>query len=306
MRGISVKAAGLLLSAGGLVSSMPGFAASEDSIKLGALEDLPGHYAGQPHFRAVRVIFQKIGREWWPYPSNCSDERCVKSISAMYPESVTWTVGLSGKVLGQVSGRTPRDFEYYSDVGLQKLASSGSIPTVGKRSIRFAGYLDQPVYRSLIASSAPYFADPDEWRPRPLSPSTVRLLRLQFRQKFPRVWNCKNPDECEPRPWHYADANIRMSESYMARTGWTLAELRLAGDKCDGPPDDSFVSHWFVISPKGQIRYLDAGLNFLDAGDFDRSGKSAVIFSIDRENRGGYELFYDDFQRHAVFQFSYH
>lgn len=299
----------LRLAIGALVAlgcSMPGRAASEDGIKLGVLEDLPGHYAGQSHFRAVRVVFQQVGREWRPYPSDCSDQRCLKTISAMYPESVRWTVGLSGKRLGQVRGHTPSDFEWYGDVGLQRLASSGPIPTVGKRSIKYAGYLGEPVFRSLIVSSGSYFADPDAWKPLSLSKSTVHALRQQFRHKFPKVWNCKSSHENEPRAWRYADADIHVSESYIARTGWALAELRLAGDECDGPPDDPFVSHWFVISPKGHVRFLDAGLNFLDAGDNDHSGQSAVIFSIDRDNRGGYELFYDNFRRRAVFQFSYH
>jgi len=306
MPDISIKVAGLFLLASGLVSSMPGLAASEGSIKLGVLEDLPGHYAGQPHFRAVRVVFQRNGREWRPYPSDCPDQRCLKSISAMYPESVTWTVGLSGKVLGQVNGHTPRDFQWYSDVGLQRLASSGPVPTVGKRSMEYAGYLGEPVFRSLIVSSAPYFADPDAWKRLRLSKSTVRALRLQFRHRFPKVWSCKSPHEDEPRRWHYSDSDIRVAEAYIARTEWALAELRLTGDGCDGPAGDPFVSHWFVISPKDQVRYLDSGLNFLDAGDYDQSGKSAVVFAIDRDNRGGYELFYDDFRRRAVFQFSYH
>ena len=306
MRGLTIKAVSLLLSLSGLICSVPGLAASEGGIKLGVLEDLPGHYSGQPHFRAVRIVFQQEGREWRPYPSNCRDPRCLKAISAKYPASVTWTVGRAGKELGQVIGHTPSDFGWYSDVGLQRLASSGPIPTIGKRSIKYAGYLDEPVFRSLIVSSGSRFADPDAWQPRPLSMNTVGALRQQFRRRFPKVWNCKSPDENEPRPWHYADANIRVSESYVAGTGWRLAKLRLTGNRCDGPLDDPFVSQWFVISPKGQPRFLVAGLNFLDAGDYNHSGKSVVVFSIDRDNRGGYELFYDDFRRSAVFQFSYH
>ena len=305
MRGLVIKASGLLLSVS-LVCSTPGQAASEGGIKLGVLEDLPGHYAGQSHFRAVRVVFQQKGREWRPYPSDCGDQQCLKTISAKYPKFVTWTVGFSGKRQGQVQGHTPSDFEWYSDVGLQRLASAGPIPTVGKRSIKYAGYLGEPVFRSLIVSSGSYFADPDAWKPRPPSKSTVRALRQQFRHKFPKVSNCKSPNENEPMPRHYTDANIRVSKSYIARTGWVLAELKLTGEECDDPSNDRFVSQWFAISPKGQVRFLDAGLNFLDAGDYNHSGRSAVIFFIDRDNRGGYEMFYDDFRRRTVFQFSYH
>ncbi len=44
----------------------------------------------------------------------------------------------------------------------------------------------------------------------------------------------------------------------------------------------------------------------VDAGDYDKDGKSELVFSIDRYNRGGYELFYDDFKKHVVLEFGYH
>jgi hypothetical protein len=36
------------------------------------------------------------------------------------------------------------------------------------------------------------------------------------------------------------------------------------------------------------------------------TSKSELVFAIDRANEGGYELFYDDFKKHTVFQFYYH
>jgi hypothetical protein len=44
----------------------------------------------------------------------------------------------------------------------------------------------------------------------------------------------------------------------------------------------------------------------VDAGDYDNDGKSELVFSIDRYNRGGYELFYDDFKKRTIFEFGYH
>jgi hypothetical protein len=44
----------------------------------------------------------------------------------------------------------------------------------------------------------------------------------------------------------------------------------------------------------------------VDAGDYDNDGKSELVFSIDRDNRGGYELFYDTLRRHVTFEFNYH
>ena len=40
--------------------------AEDPKIVLGVLEEIPGHYVGQPASRGVRVVFQKNGREWEP------------------------------------------------------------------------------------------------------------------------------------------------------------------------------------------------------------------------------------------------
>jgi hypothetical protein len=51
---------------------------------------------------------------------------------------------------------------------------------------------------------------------------------------------------------------------------------------------------------------LGNGIWLVDAGDYDNDGKSELVFSIDRYNQGGYELFYDDFKKHATFEYGYH
>ena len=63
---------------------------------------------------------------------------------------------------------------------------------------------------------------------------------------------------------------------------------------------------WFVTDPHKAVRYIGAGMWLVDSGDYDNDGKSELLFSIDRENRGGYELFYDGFKNHAIFEFGYH
>jgi hypothetical protein len=63
---------------------------------------------------------------------------------------------------------------------------------------------------------------------------------------------------------------------------------------------------WFAVSPRKTVTYLDSGMWLVDAGDYDNDGKSELVFSIDRYNRGGYELYYDDFKKHVTFEFGYH
>ncbi|MDH4208632.1 MAG: hypothetical protein OEV76_07145, partial [Anaerolineae bacterium] len=90
--------------------------------------------------------------------------------------------------------------------------------------------------------------------------------------------------------------------------GWRIARLHLAeAVACDDVEAGFEIDDpWFVITPQEAVRYLDDGMWLVDAGDYDNDGKSELLFSINRYDRGGYELFYDDFKRHATFEFSYH
>src|SRR5262249_22197971 len=158
------------------------------------LEDVPGVYKGEPNTRRVRVTFQKIGKDWQAFPSKCPDQACLKTLCSQYPREVVWTLGFDGRILSQVTAQTPKDFRFYAHVGLQDV-TAGSVPTVGKRSSEYGGFIDASVYRPLVANSQPYFKDPESWKPAQLSTRIARVLRQQFRRKFPSVSNCKNPDE---------------------------------------------------------------------------------------------------------------
>jgi hypothetical protein len=152
----------VFVTLGAVVMAGQARAQQHGKILLGVLEDHPGDYSGQPYYRAVRVVFEKVGTEWRAFPSDCPNQECLKTISSSYPSKVTWTIGLHGKILGSVIGRTYGEFPFYSEVGLQKIISSRPIPTVGKRSDDFADFTGAPVYRPLVANSQPYFKDTQE------------------------------------------------------------------------------------------------------------------------------------------------
>jgi hypothetical protein len=280
--------------------------ATGQGVVLGVLEDVPGVYAGESNSRQVRVAFRKVGQEWEAFPSSCPNQSCLKTISSQYPNEVVWTISFDGRNLGQVTGQTPKEFNYYSRVGLQQIKNSGPVPTIGKRSTEYGGFTDASVYRPLVANSQPYFKDPESWKPTQPTADLVKLLRQHFRQKFPTVVNCVNPDENVGRPWPYRDEDIRILKAYVSRDAWAVARLRLEEYRCDGPADDPFVDQWFAVSPGLEVQFLGAAMWMVDAGDYDNDGRSELVFSIDDYNRGGYEIFYDNFKKHATFKFSYH
>lgn len=280
--------------------------AAEPAAILGALEENPGHDSGEPNHRGVRVLFQKIGSDWQAFPSSCSDADCLKRIASEYPRVVAWTITFSGRSLGRVMGRTPNEFKLYADVGLEEITSEGPVPTIGERAKEYGGFSGSPVFRPLIANSRPFFRDPDSWKRFNPSAKIAAALRLEFRKKFPSVSNCASLEDDTAKPWPYRDADIKIIKSYRSNRDWSAVQLLLTGNRCDGPPEDAFLDQWFAVAPGGEIRFLGEGMWLVDAGDYDNDGRSEMVFSIDRYDRGGYELFYDDFKRHAEFAFSYH
>jgi hypothetical protein len=280
--------------------------AQEQPVILGILEDTPGHYSGDPHYRSVRVVFRKESGEWRAFPHDCSDQKCLGSVTAQFPPVMNWTIAFDGRNIGRIRTTNPKRFDFYSDVGQQKVTGTESIPTIGKASLDFAGFLNGPVYRPLIAISKPHFSDPEEWKPAQLSPEVVSLLREQFRQKFPKVMNCANPEENVAKPWLYPDNAVKVIKAYSSRERWSVARLQLEEYRCDGPADDPFADQWFSISPTREVKFLDKAMWLVDAGDYDNGGESELVFSIDDYNRGGYKLFYDHFKKEVVFEFGYH
>jgi hypothetical protein len=273
---------------------------------VGVLEDNPGHYAGELHYRDVRVVFRRETASWVAFPSNCPDQNCLKTIAAQFPPEMKWTVAFDGKAVGKVESRTPQSFDFYSTIGQQTIVGGSGVPTVGKPSANFGGFLGEPVYRPLVAVSEPNYRDPQQWKPTQLTSDLTAAVRKAFRRRFPKVTNCTKQDIEKAKPWRYPDANITVRKSYASNRSWYLAEVQLSGYECDGPTDEPFSSQWFVITPERQVRFLDSSMWLVDAGDYDNDGRSELIFSIDDYNRGGYKLFYNDFERKAVFKFSYH
>lgn len=254
------------------------------------------------------MVFEKQGPAWEPFPSECPDQNCLKNLPSKYPGEVIWTIGFNGRTLGHLTTRTPEDFAFYSHVGLQKITSGERVPTVGQRSTEFGGFLDAAVYRPLVASSQSFFKDPELWKPSQLSSELIRVLHHGFRARFPTLCKSSAQDETKLVRFPYRDADVRLVKAYASTKQWVVARLRLkdAVDCEDTEAGFEIDDAWFVVDPQKTVRYLGSGMWLVDAGDYDNDGKTELLFAIDRYNRGGYELFYNDFKGHAVFEFSYH
>lgn len=277
------------------------------NVILGILEESKGHYFGDPNYRDVRVIFEKKGNAWEAFRSDCDDQSCLKSVVSTYPIETKWTITFDGRSVGQVVSRAQSEFRWYSDVGQQLIISTNEVPAVGARSAEFGGYTEGSVYRPLVANSQPYFADPDKWKPLALPAETRTVLQHAFRQKFPKLCRISPNDESTLKDFPYQNEDVAVAKAYASRLGLIVARLHLGAVDCqDTEAGFDIDDPWFLVDAARSVRYLDSGMWLVDAGDYDNDGQSEVIFSINRENEGGYEIWYDHFKKHSTFKFGYH
>jgi len=268
------------------------------------LEDVPGIYGGEPHWRGVRVLFQHDSKGWQAFQSGCPDQDCLRTAASTYPAEQNWFVGFNGRNLSEVEGKTLTEFRYYSQVGLQRVSGMTPALTVGKRTREFSGFLDEPVYRPLVTLSVPLFSDPEAWKPAKTSAESVALVIAELHKLYPTVSRCMEEDEPVQNP--FPDKIVKVGKSYKSKYGSSLVTVDLSACVPDDELGDPLTNQWFFIGPNRKVSYVGRGLRLVDTGDYDKDGKSEVVFLIDSYNRGGYELFYDNFKKHVTFEFNYH
>ncbi len=74
--------------------------------------------------------------------------------------------------------------------------------------------------------------------------------------------------------------------------------------RCDGPRDDAWATHWFLIGDA--IQFLGVNLSLVDVGDYDADGTAEVLFWYSGYNSDGYSLFYDGLQKRVDYLWNYH
>ena len=277
--------------------------ASNHTTILGVLEENPGIHYGDPNSRAVRVVFQSDGHEWIPFRSECPDHDCGKSAAPDYSSEIAWTIAFDGKNLGTVVTRTAENTHQLAS-NQQQIVSTGPVPTIGKRTEAFE---DALLYRPLIANSQPYFTDPAAWKPFAPPSDLFFVLRTGFRKSFPTLCRLDAGDNTKLQKFAYQDDDVKLVKAYRSRTGWIVARLHMQAIDCnDVEAGFEIDDPWFLVDPTKSVTLLGSGFELVDAGDYDNDGNSEIVFAIKRDDRGGYELFYDNFKKHAIFEFGYH
>lgn len=290
------------------------FASSATPVYLGVLEG-PQVEATQPlppvssrvH---VRVVFRREGSAWKPMPSAFGTLAALRDASRHYPASVDWTVVYRGRDIGHVTSHAPGVLHWYADAGTQILSTPATdIPIVRDGARDFSDDDTPARRRPLLLVSAPNAGDPQRWKPTVLTRAETAKAAAALRVRVPRAERCQAPEQEPVRAVPYGNDSIQVLRAYRDKDGEVLFGERLVDPRanCDFFDDPTFMDYWFVMDRQGPVRYLGRQMTPMEAADVDHDGTSAWIFFTSRgEDRSGYELFYDDFDKVASFDWVDH
>jgi hypothetical protein len=234
------------------------------------------------------------------------------------PAQVNWTVAFDGRSLGPVAskaipiGSKPNEGSSRYLTSVQEIVTPAtSIPSVGAPSEKYAPLAAGPTKgrRPLVVVSKPYTSDPDGWKRLPQPPDAVAdLLRKAFRNEFPHPYRCKE-EEIVQRNWKFPNSSLSFPTTYASNKGSFLVESSLNAGDCGyvDDPNDPGSSPWFFVTADGRARRIGSFMSLLDAGDYDNSGRSEVIFILEQpEDTEGFVLFDADLHKDASLLWTYH
>lgn len=271
----------------------PKQAPADERLVLGILEH---HNDGEQKGHSVRVAFFKEDNQWKAFPSSFHTEAELSQAVRSFPESVAWTVCSDGRGVGTLASKNLPTVSFYKDVGMHRITSGGSVPTVGKPSELFSGWPGGQTYRPLVLNSRADCADSGQWRPEKPAAGEVDAIREYLRVNFKAAAS------------KLSKAKLAANKSYGSRArGAKLVSLNISGAEVipTSEEDDQNKDAWFYVEGK-EVRYLGSNMLLVDAGDYDGDGKEEAVFKVQRYNNDGYVLCHDGFAQKVEFSWGYH
>jgi len=277
---------------------IPVFAA--EPLILGVLEE-PQCKNDAP--RAVRPVFAKINTEWLALSSK-------ENAAGFKLDRIVWTAAFDGKNIGQFISSDPKmkispEWTYPRDY-LQVLESGQTLPEIKDKFEAFSGWCDAPRYRPIVLVSAPNYQDPEQWKRAAATVADKQKLFLAFREATKQAPQCQVAKNDKPKPYKYELGDLQIVTVFKNAQDRQLVSVTLRKQYygCDSELGWPENPKWFFLGET--VRYIGNNLSLIDAGDYDKDGKSEAIFWYSGYNRDGYVLFYNDFTSRADFIWSYH
>jgi hypothetical protein len=187
----------------------------------------------------------------------------------------------------------PADIDYFFHVGAALVDPKTPPPTFGKPGAEFRGPDGGRAYRPLVLTTNGVRPDPEGWKAAQPSRATLRGVTEIFRGILRDIPRCEG-ETWTSTPTDRSKDQARVVSSHKSRTGAQLVSLQLASPaKCDGP-DPSHDTMMFLVRSDGAGQFLGAGLQFLDAADYDGDGRSEVVFTVNTLTGSGFALLPSD------------
>ena len=289
---------------------------TQDNIYLGILETKPAKWPDENFMteddssrkKIVRVVFRYQNNNWYSLENTLDD-------SSLYPSEIDWIIAFDGKKIGEFSSRKAplkyKDSPWSYPRDAYHIIYNQNVPSIGKPSMEFSGWVGEEQPRPLVAVSEPFYSDPEKWQPYiPEKNEIIELISL-YKAHF------KNFE------FNWLDtlviSQLGFEKSYISSVSNKLLQIGIY-DTINGKV---YLTKkvWFYKSNSGELKdisimidkpYIGEGdseisnLYLVDAGDYDNDGKSEIVFWIDRYNGNGYDLFYNGFNNHVTFEWRYH
>jgi hypothetical protein len=273
--------------------------ATAPATVVGVLEE-PQCENGRERF--VLPVFVSQSGEWTSLVK-------IEQMQAHVRGPMTWDIGLGGRKTGTLQTLDPEPPDPELDgsgrdmlLALASPDTTSSVPSVNRQ---FAGWCRGPGTRPQVVVSGGRIDDADGWKPVVLTRRDIKRVLEAFKANAGPAGTCADTSDVA-KPFDYGLADVEAVAGYRDRAGHWLATLRLWGESgCDGPIDDAWSSHTFLVSGTS-VKHLGVGLELVDAGDFDGNGASELLFWFSGYNRDGYVLFFGRASDKVEYLWGYH
>lgn len=245
---------------------------------IGVLEDWPVKdpaKADQPasYEARVRPLFVKVDRGFWQSAPKPGDADPVANL----PKAFSWDVCFSGRGEGSltasISDAVPPSPPY-------ALRAEDRAPWRTRRSLDYAGWISEPVYKPIILSSSLNSSckDPEKWRmgtgikARPQMSKMVALANIELAKIDPTS--------------KINDATAKIPKAWGTAKHGRFAVLRAK----TAAPNVKDINATFYLNDK-EPQFIGFDTMMIDAGDFDSDGMTEVIFKQRSEKKDIYSLY---------------
>lgn len=244
---------------------------------IGVLEDwpvkakpeLPVEYESR-----VRPLFVKIDSGAWQSAPKAGSPSPVATL----PKAFSWDVCFSGRGEGTVTAMLA-DNSASPSTPPYALREGDKAPWRTRRSNDYAGWIQEPVYKPIILSSALNSScrDPEKWRSGPGDKARTHLAAMI---------QLTNTELAKIEP----GATVQDSTAKIPRAWGTQKHGRFAVLKAKNNQGKE-VQATFFIGESGP-NFIGFGAMMVDAGDFDSDGVSEVVFKQKAEKKDIYALYH--------------